>query len=137
MNALCLCFVPLYLSFLALGCLVSSLSVYKLHCDSQYRAGCCQCQLFYGEKLKQAVYEPRPRDKRDRHIRTHVHCENRSLIQSLTLMRSAISSHANPRKTHVLCTWFYEVFAWASKPPQIKKFDIWTYNCTWNHLNLR
>ena len=61
LNALCLCFVLLYLSFLALGCSVSSLPVYKLHCDSQYRAGCCQYQSFYGEKLKQAVYEPRPR----------------------------------------------------------------------------
>ena len=28
--------------------------------------------------------------KHDRHVHTHVHCENRSLIQSLTLMCSAI-----------------------------------------------
>jgi len=27
--------------------------------------------------------------ERDRHVRTYVHCENRSLIQSLTLMRLA------------------------------------------------
>ena len=35
--------------------------------------------------------------ERDRHVRTyvrtHIHCENRPLIQSLTLMRSATMSH--------------------------------------------
>ena len=42
--------------------LVSSLSVYKLHCDSQYVLDTANTNHFYGEKLKQAVCEPRPRD---------------------------------------------------------------------------
>ena len=33
--------------------------------------------------------------ERDRYARTYVHCENRSLIQSLALMRSAISTTTN------------------------------------------
>ena len=36
--------------------------------------------------------------ERDRHVRTHIHCENKSLIQSLALMRSAMSSGLGTRQ---------------------------------------
>ena len=63
-NALCLCFVPLYLPFLALGCLVSSLSVYKLTVIASIELDAVNANRFYGEKLKQAVYEPNPATSR-------------------------------------------------------------------------
>ena len=34
---------------------MSSLSVCKLHCDSQYKLDAANTNRFYGEKLKQAV----------------------------------------------------------------------------------
>ena len=46
----------------ALAVLVSSLSVYKLHCDSQCMLDAANINRFYGEKLKQAIYKLRPHD---------------------------------------------------------------------------
>ena len=43
---------------------MSSPSVCKLHCDSQYKLDAANTNRFYGEKLKQAVCEPRPCDIR-------------------------------------------------------------------------
>ena len=57
-NALC----PPALVILPWAVLVSILSVYKLHCDSQYMLDAANTNRFYGEKLKQAIYEPRPRN---------------------------------------------------------------------------
>ena len=42
---------------------MSSLSVCKLHCDSQYKLDAANTNNFYGEKLKQTVCGPRPCDK--------------------------------------------------------------------------
>ena len=60
MPCVSVCFPALVI--LPWAVLVSSLSVYKLHCDSQCMLDAANSNRFYGEKLKQAVYEPRPCD---------------------------------------------------------------------------
>ena len=58
----CVSVCSLALVILPWAVLVSSLSVYNLHCDSQCMLDAANTNRFYGEKLKQAIYEPRPRD---------------------------------------------------------------------------
>ena len=48
--------------------------------------------------------------KHDRRIRTHVHCENRSLIQSLALMRSAITIHLPNSDIVILIVYLAKVW---------------------------
>ena len=143
-NALCLCFVPLYLSFLALGCLVSSLSIYKLHCDSQYGAGCCQYHCFMMRSWNKPFTNPNPATGLLAQQKTCHHClvpmniaRRASLTGGCAFWRPQCHTYTSLTRSSVLAILLIPCLEWSGTyrqhvqvwPHQLR-INLWNWHCS-------